>query len=91
MKELCLNYGIVVCPKSEPTRQTVLDTDNQEKELVAPKLSDAPSLYPNVLPYPGAPPPQKPTRVCPLVETGAEIRATRVHKPFSLLELRQIK
>ena len=32
MKELCLKYGIVVCPKSEPTRQMVLGTDNQEKE-----------------------------------------------------------
>ena len=29
-KELCLKYGIVVCPKSEPTRQMVLGTDNQE-------------------------------------------------------------
>ena len=42
-------------------------------------------------PYLGAPPPQKPTRVCPLVETGGEFGPTRVHKPFSLLELRQIK
>ena len=32
MKELCLKYGIVVCPKSAPTRQMVLGTDNQEKE-----------------------------------------------------------
>ena len=32
MKELCLKYGIVVCPKSEPTRQMVLGTGNQEKE-----------------------------------------------------------
>ena len=32
MKELCLKYGIVVCPKSESTRQMVLGTDNQEKE-----------------------------------------------------------
>ena len=32
MKELCLRYGIVVCPKSEPTRQMVLGTGNQEKE-----------------------------------------------------------
>ena len=42
-------------------------------------------------PYLGAPPSQKPTRVCPLVETGGEFGPTRVHKPFSLLELRQIK
>ena len=32
MKELCLKYGIVVCPESEPTRQMVLGTGNQEKE-----------------------------------------------------------
>ena len=39
----------------------------------------------------GAPPPQNPARVCPLVETGREFRPTHVHKPFSLLELRQIR
>ena len=32
MKELCLKYGIVVRPKSEPTRQMVLGAGNQEKE-----------------------------------------------------------
>ena len=55
MKELCLKYRIVVCPKSEPTRQMVLSTDNQEKEAphegspsMAPELPGAPSLYPNV-------------------------------------------
>ena len=97
-KELCLKYGIVVHPKSEPTRQMVLGTGNQEKEPphkgsppTAPKLPGAPSLYPNVPPYPGAPPPQKPAQVCALVETGGEFGPTRVHKPFSLLELRQIK
>ena len=42
-------------------------------------------------PYLGAPPPQKPARVCPLVETGGEFGPTQVHKPFSLLELGQIK
>ena len=42
-------------------------------------------------PYLGAPPPQKPTHVCPLVETGGEFGPTQVHKPFSFLELRQIK
>ena len=42
-------------------------------------------------PYLGTPLPQKPTQVCPLVETGGEFRPARVHKPFSLLELRQIK
>ena len=76
----------------------VLGTDNQEKEPsfeglppTAPELPGAPSLYPNVPPYPGAPLPQKPARVCPLVKTGGEFRPTRVHKPFSLLGLRQIK
>ena len=34
MNELCLKYGIVVCPKSESTRQMVLGTGNQEKELL---------------------------------------------------------
>ena len=75
----------------------VLGTDNQEKEAphegsppMAAELPGSPSLYPNVPPYPGAPPPQKPPQVCPLVETG-EFRPTRVHKPFSLLELKQIK
>ena len=59
MKELCLKYGIVVCPKSEPTRQMVLGTGNQEKEpphesspSTAPELPGAPSSYPNVPPYP---------------------------------------
>ena len=58
IKELCLKYGIVVCPKSEPTRQMVLGTDNQEKEPpgeslppMAPELPGAPSLYANVPPY----------------------------------------
>ena len=32
MKEFCLEYGIVVCAKSEPARQMVLGTGNQEKE-----------------------------------------------------------
>ena len=51
MKELWLKYGIVVCPKSEPTRQRVLGTDNQEKEApmkaqppMAPELPGAPFL-----------------------------------------------
>ena len=83
MKELCLKYGIVVRPKSEPTRQMVLGTGNQEKEPplegsppTAPELPGAPSSYPNVPPYLGAPPPQKPARVCPLVETGGEFGPT---------------
>ena len=67
IKELCLKYEIVLCPKSEPIRQMVSGTGNQEKEPphegsppTAPELPGAPSLYPNVPPYPGAPPPQKP-------------------------------
>ena len=36
MKELCHKYGIVVCPKSEPTRQMVLLTGNQEKDRPPP-------------------------------------------------------
>ena len=91
-------YGIVVRPKSEPTRQMVLGTDNQEKvpacegsPPMAPESPGAPSLYSNVPPYLGASLPQKPVRVCTLVESGGEFRPTRVHKPFSLLELRQIK
>ena len=98
MKELCPKYGIVVCPKSEPTRQIVLGIDNQEKEAshegsppMAPELPGAPSLYPNVPPYLGTPLSQKPTWICPLVETGGEFTPIRVHKPFSLLEPRQIK
>ena len=76
----------------------VLGTGNQKKEPpregsppTAPELPGAPSLYPNVTPYPGASPPQKPARVCPLVETGREYGPAWVHKPFSLLELGQIK
>ena len=98
MKELCLKYGIDVCLKIEPTRQMVLGTGNQKKEPpregsppTAPELPGAPSLYPNVTPYPGASPPQKPARVCSLLETGGEFGPTRIHKPFSLLELRQIQ
>ena len=98
MKELCVKYGIDVRLKGEPARQGVSGTDNQRKEPpregsppTAPKSPGAPSLYPNVPPYPGASPPQKPARVRPLVETGGEFGPTRVHKPFSFLELRQIK
>ena len=96
MKELCVKYGIDVRLKGEPARQGVSGTDNQRKE--PPREGSPPtarvawcSLYPNVPPYPGASPPQKPARVRPLVETGGEFGPTRVHKPFSFLELRQIK
>ena len=98
VKKLCLKYGFVVCPKHQPTWQLVLGIDNQEKE--APHEGPLPWLLsclvllphgPNMPPYPGAPPPQNPTQVCPLVETGGEFGPTWVHKPFSLLEVRQIK
>ena len=53
MKELCFKYGIVVCPKGEPTKQIILGTDNREKEAphkgsppMAPDLPGAPSSYP---------------------------------------------
>ena len=102
MKEICLKYGIIVHPETEPTRQMVLGTGNQEKEPAhpppregspptAPELPGASSLYPSMPPYLRAPPPQKPARECPLVETGGEFGPTRIHKPFSLLEQRQIK
>ena len=58
---------------------------------MAPKLPGALSLFPDVPPYLGALPPQKPTQVCPLVETGGEFGPIWIHKTFSLLELRQIK
>ena len=55
-------YEVVVCPKSEPTRQMVLGIDNQEKEAphevsspMTPELPGAPSLYPNIPPYLGTP------------------------------------
>ena len=94
MKELCLKYEIVVCPKSDPTRQMRRNPSPPSHEgspPMTPELPGSPFLYPNLLPYPGVPPPQKPTWVCPLVETGGEFGPTRVHKPFPLLELRQIK
>ena len=97
MKEQCLKYGIIVHPKSEPTRQMVLGTGNQEKEPphkgsppmppkrletpTAAKLAGASSFYPHVPPYLGALLPQKPAQVCPLVETGGEFRPTRSISP----------
>ena len=101
MKELCLKYGIVVCPKSKPTRhkQPREETPCEGSAPMPPKrleppttpeLPGAPSLYPNVPSYLGAPPPQKPAQVCPLVETRGEFGPTQVHKTFSVLELRKI-
>ena len=98
MKELCLKQGIVACPKSESTKQMVVGTDNQEKEApyegpfpVAPELTGALSLYANTSPYWKAHLSQKSNWVCPLVETGGGFGPARIHKPSSLLELRQIK
>ena len=98
MKELCLKYGIVVCPKSEPTRRMVLGTDNQEKDppthtvkTYLPWLPSCLGLLPCIQtcpPFPGALFPQKPTQIFPLVETGGQFGPTWVHKSFSLLELR---
>ena len=76
----------------------VLGTDNQEKE---PPCEGSPPHGSQVAwcsffvskraPISGEhPPPQKPIQVCPLIETRGELRSTWVHKPFSLLELRQI-
>ena len=66
MKELCLKYGTVVHPKSEPTRQMVLGTDNQEKvpacegsPPMAPESPGAPSLCPNQAPISGSTPSTK--------------------------------
>ena len=50
---------------------------------MAPELPGTPSLYPDVAPYPGAPFPQKPTQVCPLVKTGGEFEPTVSLSPSS--------
>ena len=97
MKELCLKCRVVVCPKSEPTRQLVLGQTTKKRTFTW-RLTSHGSwvawcsfLVSKHTPIPGNTPPQKPTQVCTLVETGGEIRPTQVHKQFSLLELRQIK
>ena len=55
MKELSLKYGIVVCPKSEPTRQMVLGTGNPPikahipcptKRLEPPTAPELPGILP---------------------------------------------
>ena len=89
MKELCLKYGIDVYPKCGPARQMVLGIDNQEKEV--PNKAHLPWFLSCSSPVPQSTPPQKPAGICPLVEIRGEFRPTHVHKPFSLLELRQIK
>ena len=44
MKEICLKYGIIVHPETEPTRQMVLGTGNQEKEPPQPVKAHLPQL-----------------------------------------------
>ena len=55
MKELCLKYRIVVCPKSEPIRQMVLGTGNQEnepsREGSLPMAPELPVLLPHTQTY----------------------------------------
>ena len=93
MKELCLKYGIIVCPKSGTTRQMVLGTDNKRRNLPVkahlPWLLSCLKLLLCIQTWP---------RIWehllhkrPLVETRGDFRPTWVHKPLSLLELRQIK
>ena len=48
MKELCLRYGIIVCPKSEPTRQMVLGTDNPDMKAHLPWLLSCPVHLPHI-------------------------------------------
>ena len=67
MKQLCLKYGIVVCPECKPRRQKVLITDNQEKEPPVKahlqQLSSCLVLLPCIQMCPHIwehPPPQKP-------------------------------
>ena len=57
---------------------------------MAPKLPGAPSLYPDVSPYPGATHTQKPNQICPLVETGEEFGPTWVPKPFPPLRTKDL-
>ena len=65
MKELCLKYGIVVCPKSELTRQMVLGTGNQEKE---PPCEGSPPQLPSCL------------VLLPCIQTCPHIREHPLHK-----------
>ena len=65
MEELCLKYGIVVHPKSEPHRQMVLGTGNQEKK---PSCEGSPPTAPE-LPV-----------VLPCIQTCPHIRKHLLHK-----------
>ena len=65
MKELCLKHGIVVCPKSGPTRKMVLGTDNQEKE--APMKAHLPWLQSCLV-------------LLPFIQTCSHIREHPIHK-----------
>ena len=76
----------------------VLGTGNQEKEPpregsppTPPELPGAPSLYSNMPPYLGASPPTKVSSSMYLSWNWRRIQTNTVHKPFSLLELGQIK
>lgn len=96
MKELCLKYWIAVCPKNEPTRQMVLGTTKRRKppwRLTShgSRVAWYSFLVSKSAPISGSTPSTKANSVCPLVETEGEFGPTQVHKPFSLLELRQIK
>ena len=68
MKELWLKYGIVVCPKNEPTRQIVLGTDNQEKEPPPPPIKAHPRQLPSSL------------VLLPYIQTCPHIRKHSLHK-----------
>ena len=67
MKELCLKYGIVVPPKSEPTRQMMLGTDNQEKEPPLPMKAHIPQLLSYLV-------------LLPCIQTCPHIREHSLHK-----------
>ena len=78
MKELCFKYGIVVCPNSEPTRQTVLGTDSQEKEPLLPPRAPVKAHLPQLpsclglLPY---------IQMCPI---SGSIPSTNANTSMSL-------
>ena len=75
MKELCPKYGIVVCPKSEPTKHR----QPRERPPSPWRLTSQGSLVawcsflvPKSAPISRSTPPQMPTRVCPLLEENLD-------------------
>ena len=48
-------------------------------------------IVPQIAPVSQSTPPQKPAQIFPEAETRREFGLTGFHKPFSLLDLRQIK